>query len=349
MADTKIAQVAPELVMKYWAKTTWKAGIEETFFNKFMGTSAQDCIHIKEELSKGPGDSINIPLLMALKGPGVLEDNMMEGNEEALVYRSFDVGISRVRNAVRLEGKFDEHKTQINMRQDAKDSLAAWLADWIDNGIFGVLTGILPDNFTNPNQFPFDLLPPTADRVVFGGGQTQESDITPADKFTPDMIGICKRKAIEDKHKRMRPLRDGGRDLYVMVIDPFQARDLRDDPKWLDAQHYANIRGEKNPIFSGALGMYEGVIIHECTRVPRTATGKSGAKVGHALFLGAQAAVFAQGGAPEWAEDTFDYKNKWGTAFGRMFGLKRSQFKFDGVNETDFGVINVITSSNDDQ
>ena len=94
--------------------------------------------------------------------------------------------------------------------------------------------------------------------------------------------------------------------------------------------------------------MYEGVIVHECTRVPRTATGKSGAKVGHALFLGAQAAVFAQGGAPEWAEDTFDYKNKWGTAFGRMFGLKRSQFKFDGVNDTDFGVINVITSSADD-
>jgi hypothetical protein len=32
-----------------------------------------------------------------------------------------------------------------------------------------------------------------------------------------------------------------------------------------------------------------------------------------------------------------------------MFGLKRSQFKFDGTNETDFGVINVITSSSDDQ
>ena len=220
MADTKIAQVAPELVMKYWAKTTWKAGVEDTFFNKFMGKSASDCIHIKEELAKGPGDSINIPLLMALKGPGVLEDNWMEGNEEQLVYRSFDVGISRVRNAVRLEGKFDEHKTQINMRRDAKDSLSAWLTDWIDNALFGVLTGVLPENFTSAAQFPFELKAPTADRVVYGGGQSAEADITPADKFTPDMIGICKRKAIEDKHKRMRPLRDGGRDLMVPV-NPF--------------------------------------------------------------------------------------------------------------------------------
>ena len=346
MADTKIN---PALVMKYWAKTTWHAGVQETFFNKFMGTSAQDCIHIKEELSKGPGDSINIPLLMALNGMGVIEDNWMEGNEEELVYRSFDVGITRVRNAVRLEGKFEEHKTQINMRQDAKDSLKAWLSNYIDDALFGVLTGVLPDNFTSdPTKFPFPLVAPTDDRVVYGGGQTQESDITPADKFTPDMIGVCKRKAIQDKTKRMRPLRDNGRDLYVMVIDPFQARDLREDQKWLDAQHYANIRGEKNPIFSGALGMYEGVIVHESTRVPRTTTGKSNAKVGHALFLGAQAAVFAQGSAPEWAEDTFDYKNKWGVSFGRMFGLKKSQFKFDGTNLTDFGVINVITSSNDD-
>ena len=120
-----------------------------------------------------------------------------------------------------------------------------------------------------------------------------------------------------------------------------------------DAQQYANVRGEKNPIFSGSLGMYDGVIIHQCNRVLRTnsgatSTGGTQTKVGHALFLGAQAAVFAEGEAPRWIEKAFDYDNKAGFAISRMYGIKKSQFAFDGTNLTDYGVINVLTSSTDD-
>ncbi|MBQ6004810.1 MAG: hypothetical protein IJL14_01005 [Selenomonadaceae bacterium] len=32
----------------------------------------------------------------------------------------------------------------------------------------------------------------------------------------------------------------------------------------------------------------------------------------------------------------------------RMFGLKKAQFKYDGNTLTDFGCINVLTSSADD-
>ncbi len=341
MATTTIPN---EVIMKAWAKNTWEAAIEETFFNKFTGRDAGSVIQIKEELAKGAGMSINIPLLMQLNGPGVLGDNTLEGNEEALTYRSFDVFLQRVRNAVRIAGKYEEHKTQINMRQDAKTQLARWLADYIDKSIFAVLTGIMPTGFTT-TTFPFPLSDPTSDRVIYGGGKTSEGAITPADKFTADMIGVAKRKALEDKSKRMHTIHDQGRDLFIMVIDPYQARDLRNDTKWLRAQELANVRGEKNPIFSGALGLYDGVIIHESTRVPRTDTGASDGKVGHAVFLGAQAVVFAEGENPEWVEDTFDYGNQWGTSFGRMFGLQKAQFKFDGSNNTDFGVINVITSS----
>ena len=52
----------------------------------------------------------------------------------------------------------------------------------------------------------------------------------------------------------------------------------------------------ENPIFSGKLGIYDGVIVHQCNRVINTPTGNGGIPVGHALFLGAQAGVFALGG-----------------------------------------------------
>lgn len=70
--------------------------------------------------------------------------------------------------------------------------------------------------------------------------------------------------------------------------------------------------------------------------------------VGHALFLGVQACILAEGTAPTWSEETFDYGNQIGVSIDRMFGLKKAQFKYDGTNLTDFGCINVLTSSVDD-
>lgn len=347
-ADTTIPQ---ELVLKSWAKQAWEAGIHDSFFSKFMGNNARSIIQVKEDLKKGPGTSINIPLLLPLSGAGVWDDNVLEGNEEALEYASFDTYLHYIRHGVRLQGLYEEQKTQINMRKDARDALAEWLSTFIDTNIFSVLTGVMPPFVaagTTAANYQFPIAAPSSDRVIFGGGKTSEATLTPSDTFTADLIGKAKRLATAEENKAIRPINVNGKSTYVMVIDPFQARDLRNDPKWLEAQKHANVRGEKNPIFSGAMGMYDGVVIHEHNRVPRTATGASNAKVGHALFLGAQAVVFAEGEAPRWVEKKFDYDNKWGVSHGRMFGLQKAQFKFDKTNYTDFGVVNVMTSSADD-
>lgn len=327
MANTTIT-IAPELVQQAWAKDTWKAGVEQTFFDKFTGTSADSIVQVRTELQKGDGDTINIPLLMKLKGKGVTGDDQLEGNEEALIYRNFKVTIDQLRHAVRLQGKMDEKKTQINMRKDAKMALSYWLANIIDGQIFSALSAN-----------------PTSDRVCYAGGKTSESAITADDKFTADLIGKAKRIAMADKNTMIRPVKVDGHDTYVLVIDQYQARDLMNDEKWLNAQQYANVRGEKNPIFSGALGMYDGVVVHQSNDIIREAKGATDTLTSHALFLGAQAAVMAVGDNPTWNEDDFDYHNQIGFEFGRIFGIAKPQFKFDGKNLTDFGCVNVITSS----
>ena len=354
-APTTIPQ---SLILKSWAKKTWQAGIKGSYFSKFMGRDAKSIIHVKEELSRGKGTLINIPLLMPLFGAGVIGDNLLEGNEEALVYRDFEVPLNQIRHAVRLAGRFEEQKTQQHMREDARSCLSEWLAEYIDASIFAILTGTTPDFITNSNlitqpapaaaQFPFTIDAPSSDRILYGGGKTAENTITAADKFDTTIIGKAKRLARADKHTAIRPIRVDGRETYVMVIDQWQARDLKQDPNWIEAQKHANIRGEKNPIFSGAIGIWDGVVIHEFNGVPRTQTGSNQTMVGHSLFLGAQACVFAEGESPRWVEKNFDYENQYGVSIGRMFGLKKSQFKFDGTNWTDFGVINVLTSSVED-
>ena len=123
--------------------------------------------------------------------------------------------------------------------------------------------------------------------------------------FDTSLIGKAKRIALADENTMVKPVNINGNETYIMIIDQWQARDLIADEKWIAAQQYANVRGEKNPIFSGALGVYDGVVLHQHNRIVRTRTGSGGTKVGHALFLGAQAAVFALGEEPTWMEDTF--------------------------------------------
>ena len=329
--DSAVTEVAPELTMKAWAKSTWSAGMQKSFFNKFTGNSPENIIQIKEELKKGDGDTIIIPLLMPLTGAGIEGDNILEGNEEQLIYRDFAVQINQIRNGVRLKGRMEEKKTQIDMRKDARTALSKWLADYIDKKIFSELS-----------------TDPTPDRIIYGGTAIDEASIGAADIFNTKLIGRAKRIALADEHTMIKPVRIDGIDTFVMIIDQWQARDLTADEIWINAQQHANIRGNKNPIFSGALGMYDGVVIHQCNRVLRTETGSGGTKVGHALFLGAQAAVFAVGNNPTWEEDVFDYRNKVGYSCGRIFGIKKTQFKYDGINQTDFGCVNVLTASEDD-
>lgn len=327
MADTKITQA---LIKKAWAKDTWAAGIRKAYFTKFTGTGADNIVQIREELKKEKGDNITIPLLMPLAGAGITGDNILEGNEEALIYRDFNVTIDQIRNGVRIEGRFEEQKTQINMRTDAKEALSDWLATTIDKKIFTALSTA-----------------PTPDRVIYTGGVTDANGITAADTFTAASIGVAKRLATRDENTMIKPVKINGAEHYVMIIDQWQARDLMNDKVFLEAQQHANIRGEKNPIFSGALGMYDGVVIHVNNRIKRY-DNTGAVKVSQALLLGKQAAVMALGGGLTWAEDDFDYHNKKGFAIGRIFGIAKSQFKYDGTNLTDFGVVNVFTSSVDD-
>lgn len=228
-ADSAVTEVAPALRMEAWAKSTWTAGLQKSFFNKFTGNSPENIIQIKEELQKSDGDTIHIPLLMPLTGAGIEGDNILEGNEESLIYRDFSVTINQIRNGVRIKGRMEEKKTQIDMRKDARTALSKWLSDYIDKKIFTELS-----------------TDPTADRIVYGGTATSEGSIGAADTFSTKLIGKAKRIALADENTMIKPVKIDGIDTYVMIIDQWQARDLTADEIWINAQQHANVRGKKN-------------------------------------------------------------------------------------------------------
>lgn len=317
-----VTTVPTNLVQKAWAKDLWKAAQKDSYFLKFQGSGPDAIIQTKDDLKKDAGDRITIPLMMKLTGTGVAGDATLQGNEEALVFHDFAVTVDQLRHAVRLKGRMEEQKTQIDLRTSGKEGLRIWLAETLDLAIFTALSTA-----------------PTTNRILYANSRTSEGTIVDGDKFSCSIISAAKRKA-QLANPKFRPVKVNGKEHFVMLIHPYQARDLKSDPLWLDAQAMANTRGEDNPIFTGALGTYDNVVLHEHENVSITATGSGAANVGHALLLGAQAGVRAVAKEPFWEEEAFDYKNQVGFATGLIYGVAKSVFNLE-----DFAVINCMTGA----
>ena len=143
---------------------------------------------------------------------------------------------------------------------------------------------------------------------------------------------------------QIRPIRVNGEDKYVMFLHPYQVHDLRTNTttgQWLDIQKAAISGGSSgNRIYDGSLGEYNGVVLHESTRLPAES---SNSNVRRSVFCGAQAVCLGYGqgatsGNMAWTEELFDYKNQLGVSGGMIWGMKKTVF-----NSADFSTLVVPT------
>lgn len=321
MADQRNqVNIPANLVPKVWAKKVWHEGVKDSYFDKFTAMDGSNVVHQNKDLTNVKGDSVVFGLMMNLNGPGVEGNQKLAGAEDTLNIYDFTVQTKLIRNAVsRFEA--DDQKTQYDMLKEIKGALKQWLADWLDNKLISELS------FTASSS----------NEAVYASAAGTLSSITANDKLTTTIISRAKRKAMMHAPK-VQPIKVDGMDKYIMLVSPWAARDLKDDPKWLAAQQNANVRGSKNPIFTGALGEYDGVILYEYERVATLPNGASSANVCYNTLLGRQAACFAVARNAKHIEQTDDYGNIAGNGIAFYGEVKRTKF-----NNKDYGSIQVLT------
>ncbi len=338
------------LAVKRWSTSLAVEAAKKMYFSKFIGS----VITKLTDLEKNAGDKVTYGLRMKLRGAGVTGDGTLEGNEEALTYYSDDLLIDQLRHAVRSKGKASEQRVPYNMRAAAREALATWWAERFDELLFVYLSGArgvdttltLPIGFTS---FAGNALnTPDAAHIQYADGYAKAT-ITSAMTMDLAEVDALVEKA-ETVDPMIQPIMIDGEKHYVLIMHPYQATDLRTNTntgQWLDIQKAANVRSASNPIFTGALGMYNNVVLHVHRNVVRFDDYGSGVNLpaARALFLGAQAAAiaFGNGGGESvarysWKEELFDYGNQLGVAAGSIFGVSKTVF-----NSKDFGVIALDT------
>jgi N4-gp56 family major capsid protein len=316
-----------------WRKQLFADVQDELYMQRFIGTEESSMIQELEDLKAEPGSNISFGLGAKLSGDGITGDSELEGNEEAMTDYDEDVAIDQLRHGVRLTGNMDEKKSAYKMRTSAKARLKIWWAERLDKELLWKLCGYTTKTFANTPTAP------AATRSIWANNAGADTSLTADEVMDTKCITAAKQMAIMASPK-VPPLRIGGKDTYVLIMHPYQYTDLKKDPVFKQEAREAGERGDKNPIFSGALKMYDGVIIHEHEYVYAWAGGAASIPIARAVLCGQQAAVIAWGKSVAWVEKTFDYGNKWGISVGAIFGVIKPMF-----NSLDYGVVSVATAA----
>lgn len=347
MATTNYGVNSAETV-KLWSRKLAHEALKRTYIQRFVGESDDSLIQIRNDNKAGKGDRVRITLRMQMSGDGTQGDNTMEGNEEALTTYTDDILINQLRHSHRSSGKMSEQRVPFSVREEAMSGLRDWWSDRLDTWFFNQICGnsyVTDTRYTGNNS----ATAPSSGRHVWVTGANDQA-LGSGNVMTLTMID----KAVEAAKVAtplIRPIKIGGVDHFVAFLHPYQVYDIRTNSstgQWLDIQKAAMQGGNtsKNPIFTGALGMYNNVILHEANRVTTGVNSSTGAQittVRRAVLCGAQACGMGFGKGYsfkqfDWSEELFDYGNQLGVGAGCISGLKKSVY-----NSTDFGTI-VISS-----
>jgi N4-gp56 family major capsid protein len=343
-----------------WSMDLWKAARNYSFVNKFTGNGANSMIQKVDELKKTEkGARAVITLLHDLEGDGIAGDRTLEGNEEAMRTGEQVIRIDQLRHASRHEGRMADQKSIVEFRNNAKDALAYWLAERVDQMAFLALSGV---PFTKKNdgtdrvgsdlpylEFASDVTAPTSKRVfqwdatnglVANGAM---SNIIAADTPTWNMFIELKAYA---KTNYIRGIKEnGGEETYHVFLTPQAMAKLKKDADYVANLRNAQVRADGNPLFTGATVKIDGLYIHEYRNVYHGALGAANAQACQMLFCGAQALGMADLGNPTWVEEEFDYGNQQGISVQKMLGFLKPKFYSQAQGTTeDFGVVSVYVA-----
>lgn len=344
------------IAVKRWSAVLFTDMARESYFgSRFMSKSkdARTPIQVLTELENEAGDTVTVTLFGQLKQKPTYGDNTIRGKEEALQPFTDKVQIDQVRCGVNAGGRMTRKRTLHDLRAVARSKMGEWWARWSDEVtmIYGAGARGSNDDFIEDTDYAGfagnALQAPDTQHILYGGDATSFGSIATDDKMELRVIDRAVTKAKtsgggSNGKVRIRPMRINGEDRFVLVMHPFQEFDLRTNSstgQWLDIQKAANGRGTDNPIFTGALGMYNNVVLHSHEAVIQfnNAGTDQLQPAARALFMGRQAILQAFGSPGsglrfDWNEETEDRGNQIVITSGTIMGVKKSRFK-----DADFG------------
>lgn len=315
----------------------------------------------------GNGDTRKYHFVPQYMGTGIRGQNKsIEGNEKSINEFVTEIRVDQVIQAFRKKGKLTDLRTVFNLRNEFKDQLANWFKVWTEFDIIDALTGYMYDGASYIDGFSRDE--DSGMVIIDGKGAAMTSplvkgngrcfrpdfasnkfsvvdvaeentsneallrDMTTGDIMNTQLLDELQARAKTAGKYPMKPVRlQDGREYYILMLHPTAAKQLRADERWekrVLASYQGNRSLENDPIATGAMGIWEKIIVKEADYIPSIGNGT--VNIARNLLLGADAAVMAWAQTMKYTEKTFDYDTEMGVMADEIRGIKK--LDFNGVD-----------------
>lgn len=351
MANTTIS---PAVRAKQWDDSFFKEYVRSNRFKRYMGTSENSIIQIKNNLTKKKGDAITINLVGALDADAGYNTGTttLVGNEKALPNDGHQIKIGVVRDATVVNVE-EEQASAFDVRDAGKQSLKDLAMRYLRNDIIkalGSVQGIPYATATAANKNAWNAA--NVDRILFGDKvanysathATALNNITGTEVLTKEVVSLLKRIAQDAETVNgdgIRPVTYGeDEETFVLFAGTRAYRDLKKDLQGVHTD--ARERALSNPLFTGTTSLYwDGVVIREIPELPvinNTAT--TPIPVAPVYMCGSQALAVA------WAKTTKttirkedDYEFQYGVGFQELRGIEKILWGQGTAGAKDWGMV----------
>jgi N4-gp56 family major capsid protein len=330
-----------------WERSFYKEWIRDNRFGALTGADASAPIQLKEDLTKGPGETLDIELVNRLTNSATTGNSVLEGNEEEMKLRNYRISVQMYRNAVVHTG-LDEQFSAIDLVEAKRSVLMDWAKELQRDRIIEALGSISIDGATHYAYADAQEVAHkdvwatnNSDRIAFGAGAfnaDHSAGITSVDNttdaFKKTTLVIAKDLA-KTANPKIRPLRvKADEEWYVALAGTRAFRSIQADLS--SENQYAMERGKGNPLFTGGDLIYDGVIIKEVPEIaPLAGTpGASGTTaVAPVYLLGAQALCHAVANRVRMIQNVRDYGERKGAGVRVVDGIRKIYFG-SGASDT---------------
>jgi hypothetical protein len=373
-ADTRIA----------YSKEITKAVTAKSKIEPFIARTENDTNAIIKAVKKTCelGNIVGIELEDELVESGASGNVTLDASSEELKKIKQFVKIDRWQHAVPSNGDVVSQRAADKHKSSAKNSLKNWGTRKFDKVFFSAMSA----DCTN---------------IVCAGHHTTHdcTEILKSDVLTTSDVEEARRRAELGVNGVMTDGEEGqvppiipvssnkeenagfyeNLPIYVMMVGTNTARHIKNDANWAEARKDARERGKTNPIFTGALGFWDGVLL---LQVGNDTPRQSGILTSKSEFVGfsnvkkSNLSIYAGNGGQtteinlllgvgaahivvDMGINYYDYPDKddirrMNSAIDRVYGFAKTKYKAsqnDGILEgsifdgNDYGVIAVVAST----
>lgn len=355
---------------KAWAASVANDAAKTEYFSRLQGPEGSRSAVIKKtDLEKGAGDEVTTALVAKLRGAPITEGKKLSGQEFRLQHSAHTMRINEFRHGVNIGARIEQSRVGFNLKQQGREKLTEYIKDLYEEvqacaaaGARGVGDEIQQFDLSYAGYPNALRVPDTGHTFVGTAGDKVKATLLTTDKMNLATINKLRTKAkkmlgFNFNGVKMTPINKAGKECFVLAVLPEVMQDIRDDAGtqgWFEAQKaLVSSIGKEAEMFKGGAGMFNGVLVDEMeVGIKFSDYGAStNFAAARSLFMGANALSVAHGtkgmadGLSVALDEDMDDRNHDHILFFEMiFGADKTQFKPDGVNGVDYGMISVDTA-----